>query len=810
MELLLSAGILGAGYFMSTNPKEKEDKKKFFAKVPLNKKPNGDNVYQSNRSYDIFESEWKNSGPLYKESFNTKESNVVFGGPPNYPNFLNKVDYADKQLPVEFNSTMSYNEALLDVQDVKTSANSGVNHSKNNKSKPESGAWEGISLTGDPINPNTFTHNNAQVFFGGKVTQNVDEYATRGIFENFTGDVDSYQHKKEQNLFFEPQKNVTNVYGTSNLDGYMLDRYYVSNTRNNESVVSKVYVPPALNTPGNAGQPAVRGCFDGRDYAMPKTTNEIRVKTDPKISYYGRIISGAHVAKPGKVGTMYKNRPDTYYVNTPERYFTTTGAVEAPAARPCQVLKYTNRRTTELKTRVNNAAPVHGSKGIVRSKYKVSNKVSYESDNIRNATVEGKWSIMGMLGLDNSDTPHDYGKKSIRMRPNGRTASGSKTAILNVHSSISKGEARNGQNAKRTIKEVTEINNHNGNMQTSEQNRGFVKDPRDKARGTIKQTTETNDHMGQIYSQSHGQVYDPNEVAKTTTRETTETNEHMGQLDAQSRGQVYDPNEVAKTTTRQTTETNEHMGQLRTNERGIVYDPEEYRMRTTGKEIHEKNKSNGYIGNTQQRAYTSTGEALRKTTKESTIMEDVVGIASGMERNDGYLSKEVNAPTTHRQQTSIAYMTNANRNESGGYEVADVQVPGTNRMFSIEYTGNVGNTGDTTNPMSYNNAYNSTMRSVRDEQDIGYTPNAMAPSTTIDPRNIHSTTSKIGDIQNRYIQERGVNIDVITNSIPQMNQSNITQMGDRVPNEPLANRINPELLNAFKSNPYSLSLNSWA
>jgi hypothetical protein len=131
-------------------------------------------------------------------------------------------------------------------------------------------------------------------------------------------------------------------------------------------------------------------------------------------------------------------------------------------------------------------------------------------------------------------------------------------------------------------------------------------------------------------------------------------------------------------------------------------------------------------------------------------------------------------------------------------------------MFSIEYTGNVGNTNDTANPMSYNDAYNATMKSVRDVQDRGYTPNAMAPSTTIDPSNIHATTSKIGDIQNRYIQERGVNIDVISNSIPQMNQCNVTQGGDRVPNEPIADRINPELLNAFRSNPYSLSLNSWA
>ncbi len=813
MELLLSAGILGAGFFMSTNPKEKEDKKKFFAKVPLNKKPNGDNVYQSNRSYDIFEDEWKNSGPLYKKSFNTKETNVVFGGPPNYPNFLNKVDYADKQLPIEFNATMSYNEALLDVQDVKTSANSGINNSKNNKSRPETGGWEGISLTGNPIDPNTFTHNNAQPFFGSNVRQNVDEYATRGIFENFTGDMDSYQHKKEQGLFFEPQKNVTNVYGASNLDGYMLDRYYVSNTRSNETPVEKMYIAPNLNAGyGNSGQGAIRGNGDilARDYAMPKTTNELRVKTDPKISYYGRIISGAHVAKPGKIGTLYKNRPDTFYVNTPERYFTTTGAVEAPAARPCQVLKYTNRKTTELKTRVNSAAPVHGSKGVVRSKYKVSNKVTYGTDSVRNATVEGQWSIMGMLGLDN--TPNDYGKKSIRMRPNARTESGSKTAILNAHSSVSKGEARNGQKAKRTMKEVTENNKHNGNLQSTQPGRGFVKDPKDKARNTIRQTTENNSYNGNLQpgEPARGFVYDPNDVAKTTTKETTEDNDYMGQNDAPNRGVVYDPNDIAKTTTKQTTELNEHMGQLRTNERGIVYDPEEYRMKTTTKEMFEENENNGYIGNTQRRAYTSAGEALRRTTKETTMAENVMGIASGMERNDGYLSKEVHAPNTHRQQTSVAYMTNANKNVSGGYEVTDVQVPGTNRMFSVEYTGNVGNTNDTANPMSYNDAYNATMKSVRDVQDRGYTPNAMAPSTTIDPSNIHATTSKIGDIQNRYIQERGVNIDVISNSIPQMNQCNITQGGDRVPNEPIADRINPELLNAFRSNPYSLSLNSWA
>ena len=44
-------------------------------------------------------------------------------------------------------------------------------------------------------------------------------------------------------------------------------------------------------------------------------------------------------------------------------------------------------------------------------------------------------------------------------------------------------------------------------------------------------------------------------------------------------------------------------------------------------------------------------------------------------------------------------------------------LPGTNRMFSVEYTGNVGNTNDTANPMSYTDAYKGTMRAVRDIQD---------------------------------------------------------------------------------------------
>merc|ERR1711871_661145 len=108
----------------------------------------------------------------------------------------------------------------------------------------------------------------------------------------------------------------------------MLDRYNVGNKRENESPIEKIQVGPGLNQ-GYTSSPS--GGFqqpDTRDYVLPKNTDQIRVKTNPKISYYGRINSGEKI-----------NKPDTFYVQNSDRYLTTTGAVIAPEQRPCIVSK---------------------------------------------------------------------------------------------------------------------------------------------------------------------------------------------------------------------------------------------------------------------------------------------------------------------------------------------------------------------------------------------------------------------------------------------------------------------------------------
>ncbi len=843
MEYAIVLGILGLGYKLQSN-KSKDINKKNIAKVPNSQKPSPETVYTSNRAYDIFQDEQKKCNVLLDKSLYPQDTNVVTPGPP-FPIMYNKVDYSEKSLPIEYNSYQKYDDIVIDTVDV-NKAEINPNLTKNNRSLPNSGGFGGISLTGNQIDPNTFTHNNMTPFFGGNVRQNLDEFSTRGIFENFTGTQDNYQKKQEQGLFFQPQENMSNVYGTGNLDGYMYDRYYVSNIRSNETPIEKVYVGPGLNQ-GYTNEPS--GGFqqpDAQDYAMPKTVDEMRVKTNPKISYYGRVVSGAKIAKPGKIGTVYKNKPDTFYVQEPDRYLTTTGAVIAPEQRPCIITRYTNRKTTELKTRTGSAAPVHGTVAQVRSKYKISNKITYTDDGPRNADGTGTWSLLSMFGM--KDVPNDYGKKSIRIRDNKRVENNENDKgnnIINIKPQVGKGTIRNqklkyskkndlidnkrngnlqGNNktklyysdkARATIKETNVINNHNGMLSNTGASKGIAYDPNDVARTTIKETNIHNNHSGMLSNTgaSKGIAYDPDDVARTTIKETNIHNNHSGMLSntGASKGIAYDPDDVARTTIKETNIHNNHSGMLSNTgaSRGVVYDPVDT-AKVTMKQTTIKNKRKGNINSTSQGIYVKNGDSAKTTTKQTTMVYDAMGIATQV-RNDGHLTKGIQLPNTLREE-SVAYVGDASGPELGAYEVTEVNAPNTIRQFTsdMEYFGGAGNDGVNTKPMSYEDIYNAEIKAIRGVIDEGYTPGAMGPSSVISSDKLNVTTSKIGDIQNKYLSERGVQANKVYNSIPQMTSFNMTQQKEIVPNEPLADRINPVMVDAFKENPYTQSLNSWA
>ena len=736
MEVCVAAGVLGLGYLFSKDGLTRENDKKFIQNVPKNLKPTGNNIYSSSDTVKIIKDEQKRADNLFNEALKPN-TNVIIAGPPEP--LYHKADYSESKLPIEFHEFGR--RTHINVPKMNNNNSSQIF----TQNKESSGGWHGMSLTGEPINPNKFKHNNMVPFFGGRIKQNTDEYAHSTLLENFTGNKMNYQKKKAVEYMFKPQNNVTNAgYGSQNVTGFMTDRMKASlgNTYNNTTPIQKVNVGPGLNQ-GYTSKPS--GGFqqaDTRDYVLPKRTNQLRVKTNPKLSYSGRIVTGkSYVTNVGKVGIVEKNRPDSFYIQTPDMYFTTTGATTGPTQRPNIVMKHVNRKDTQLKKRVGPAAPTKGSKEKIRSKVKNSRRIQLKNNGPRN---------MGM-NRGNKDKD-DYGKKNYRFKKTIRESTGCKTQVSNITRAqgADNVKARNTQKPRRTRK-TNVIGNARwtGNVQ-GPHNRHTVYDPNDVARTTIKETNIHNNVTANFGNTgpSRQTVYDPNDVARTTIKETNIHNNVTANYNRQAtiKPYVYDPTDIAKVTTKQTT------------------------------------MARYYTGGAE-----NEGEGER-----------------------GYSNTNYDFGENNRDSTNVSYTNNPHGQDQGGYKVAGVQAPNTNRQFSSrEYAGGAGN-GGVIKPTSYADVYNATIRGLKEKVSMGRAPTLSGAKKSISGANIKMSTRKMGDIQNDQLEKRGRMTTRVHNSLPVPQNCGVTTDKETVPNQPLQQRLDPGMLDAYKKNPFTQSLNSYA
>ena len=157
MEYLITVGILGLGYVYSNNGDKKTFKQSRRNKIPYSQKSSSSDFYNNNSSYNIRQNEQILANKLMDKSKYPEDTNIITSGPP-YPIINNKVDFQDKDLPIEFNANSNIKEVT--INDLDTLNNRQSNNLLNNKREPESGGFQGISLTGNPINPDNFSHNN--------------------------------------------------------------------------------------------------------------------------------------------------------------------------------------------------------------------------------------------------------------------------------------------------------------------------------------------------------------------------------------------------------------------------------------------------------------------------------------------------------------------------------------------------------------------------------------------------------------------------------------------------------------------------
>lgn len=661
MEYVVALGIIYTGYLLTK--KDEDSKFSKIKKIPSNKLPNGDNIYQSEEFNKVEGHVRELSTKMFKKAAN-KNSTVVVPGPPTayLPGEINKVNKSS--VPVEANMYQNNNS----VNEVNKRLPNVIYQPK--RMNNSSGGFSGISLTGEKINPSKFVHNNMVPFFGSTVKQNIDEKANQSTVENFTGNFSNYQMKKEVKTMFKPQNNVTNPYGMQSMSSFEQDRYYVSNRRNNEAPIEQIRVGPGLNQ-GYTSKPS--GGFqqaDTRDYILPKNVDELRVQTNPKRSYQGRINGGKRISKPGKIGVVNKNLPDSFYINNPDRYFTTVGAIEGPKQRPNILVKPTNRKDNN-RFHIGPATNVSGNKNGKRdiTKYKKSTKQVLNNYGWRNLEKVGEW--LGDF--------FDYGKKTTSM--------------------------------KTTLRQQLADKNRTGNIQTG--------------------------RNAPIYNKNLRATRKTNVIGNSRQAGNAKPNEY--------RGYVKDEADVARTTMKETT--------------------------------LEQN----FLGNANAQTY----------------------------KNSGYKVRKYKFDETNRETTSIAYVPNAeatSNTKKGGYRTNKFEAKPTIRGdVTVDYTGNAHGENK---PISHEAACNSTVRSIREDVAKGRAPSNSGPKKTNGAINIKMTTRRTGDLKNKILNKRGVISTKTYNSLPQIDKCNETRDKMTVPNEPLANRLDPGVIDQLRENPFTRSLSS--
>ena len=291
------------------------------------------------------------------------------------------------------------------------------------KSKTEELRFE--SLTGNTVHTSSLEHNNMVPFFGSKVTQSSDVKGYEGLLDIYTGSANNSVKKQGIAPMFKPEAGLTHIYGSPNTTEYIQDRMKdnLTSKMNNVKPWQEIQVGPGLGKGySSKGSGGFNSGMEQRSKYMPKTVEQLRAKTNPKVTYGGQVLGAyagnglANSANKAMIGKLEKNRPDRHYVNSADRWFTTTGQEKAQTARSAVVLQPENRTTT-TREYFGNAADREGEGTYQPGHYRGTHRQQLKSENVGAASDAGAWGA----------TPQDYGKKGYKARTNARTFTSDRT-----------------------------------------------------------------------------------------------------------------------------------------------------------------------------------------------------------------------------------------------------------------------------------------------------------------------------------------------------------------------------------------------
>ncbi len=205
------------------------------------------------------------------------------------------------------------------------------------------------------VSQSTQGHNNMVPYYGARQTQSTYNGATDGILDLFTGSgKNTFFHKEEAAAFFKPEPGTGLPWGRQVETDFEQSRMVTSNRMANVFPIEQTQVGPGVND-GYTNLPSGGYQQDAiREFALPKTTDEIRVANKPKLTYEGVAIPGAHyITEPGLQAPVKKNRPDRFQVlqgadGSLPHVNTTLGQQVAASIYPTQIMKVQDRESTSV------------------------------------------------------------------------------------------------------------------------------------------------------------------------------------------------------------------------------------------------------------------------------------------------------------------------------------------------------------------------------------------------------------------------------------------------------------------------------
>ena len=601
-------------------------------------------------------------------------------------------------------------------------------------------------LSGQSVKKEAF-HDNMVPFIKNKNQQNAASNVYSNTLGRFTGSDETYRPKKQEvKSFFDLTPNNSYVYGSPSFTETIgTDRYVPSQKRQGEKPFQDIRVGPGLAAGYTAEPVGGLNQSNARDYVMPKSIDQTRVLTNPKLTYEGRVIAGLKSGQRGLQAKIVKQRPERYYNSTPERG-TLSSAVKASQLREKYYMKPTQKQ--HQKQYFGGLGNTQISKPRKEGAYKKSTKNNYMNPTPRNAYREDAWTI-DEEAIDCN--VGDYGKNSIENKANERDTTQNRFHLNNLTMSVKKLITPIVDFFRRTRKENFIGNiRPEGNMNAAMPSKQTVYDPNDIARTTMKEQNIDNDYIGQLKGPNQGTVYDPDDIARTTIKEQNIHNNapYINMNPQQPRSiRIYDPEDIAKTTLKEVTIDNDYLGQ---------------------------------VGNQQTLkagGYTSTNVDMKNTNRQFLTDWYYQGIADG-ETGTG---------------------------PGRGYLAASYEAKNTNRQFLNDWEWEGPAKSIVNNPQSYDDMYNARMNPNREEIALGREPTqeSVKLAAGMDKVNIEHRRIEGDQINIREPAET-----FIYNSPPQKNTCGLTRVKSKLPEDTLRARINPEILNAFNENPYTQSLSS--